>query len=62
MARVNISVPDELHEAAKACGLSVSAVCQDALREAVALAQGDDSPHALIGRIETLLGQLRAKA
>jgi ATP-dependent Clp protease ATP-binding subunit ClpC len=32
MARVNISLPDTLHEAVKAAGVPVSEVCQRALR------------------------------
>jgi post-segregation antitoxin (ccd killing protein) len=37
MARVNVYLPDELAERAKAAGVSVSAVTQDALRSALAV-------------------------
>lgn len=41
MARVNVYLPDELAERARAAGLSVSAVTQDALRSALAVADTD---------------------
>ena len=36
MARVNVYLSDDLHEEVKLAGIEVSAVCQSALREAVA--------------------------
>lgn len=39
MARVNVYLPDDLAEAARAAGLNVSSVAQEALRERLA-AQG----------------------
>ena len=41
MARVNVYLPDDLAQRAKAAGLSVSAVTQDALRSALAAGETD---------------------
>jgi post-segregation antitoxin (ccd killing protein) len=41
MARVNVYLPDELAERARAAGLSISAVTQDALRTALAASDTD---------------------
>jgi post-segregation antitoxin (ccd killing protein) len=41
MARVNIYLPDELAERARAAGLNVSGVTQNALREALAADETD---------------------
>lgn len=41
MARVNVYLPDELAERARAAGVSVSAVTQDALRSALAVVDTD---------------------
>jgi len=41
MARVNVYLPDELAERAKAAGLSISTVTQDALRSALAATDTD---------------------
>lgn len=41
MARVNVYVPDELAERARAAGLNISGVTQDALREALAANETD---------------------
>jgi len=37
MPRVNVYLPDDLHNEVKAARIEVSAVCQSALREAVAV-------------------------
>lgn len=60
--RVNISVPDDLHDAAKALDLPVSAICQAALRQAVASATGgkDEALRAAIAQMESLLAQAKA--
>jgi post-segregation antitoxin (ccd killing protein) len=44
MARVNVYLPDELAERARAAGLNVSGVAQEALRHALA---GEDTDHWL---------------
>ncbi len=41
MARLNVYLPDDLAERAKAAGLSISAVTQDALRSALAAGETD---------------------
>lgn len=41
MARVNVYLPDELAERARAAGVSVSALAQDALRDALAVVDTD---------------------
>jgi post-segregation antitoxin (ccd killing protein) len=41
MARVNVYLPDDLAERAKAAGLSISALTQDALRSALAASETD---------------------
>jgi post-segregation antitoxin (ccd killing protein) len=42
MARVNVYLPDDLAAEAKAAGLNVSSLTQDALRRALAASQVDD--------------------
>ena len=42
MARINISVPDYLHEAAKQYGLPLSQVCQEALRRELHQRRSDE--------------------
>lgn len=41
MARVNVYLPDDLAERAKAAGVSISALTQDALRSALATSDTD---------------------
>jgi post-segregation antitoxin (ccd killing protein) len=41
MARVNVYLPDDLAERAKAAGVSISALTQDALRSALAASDTD---------------------
>jgi hypothetical protein len=41
MARVNVYLPDDLAERAKAAGVSISAVTQDALRSVLAASDTD---------------------
>lgn len=41
MARVNVYLPDDLAERAKAAGVSISAVTQHALRSALAASETD---------------------
>ena len=41
MARVNVYLPDDLAERAKAAGVSISALTQDALRTALAASDTD---------------------
>jgi hypothetical protein len=41
MARVNVYLPDDLADRARAAGLSISAVTQDALRSALAVSDVD---------------------
>ena len=42
MARVNVYLPEELAEQAKAAGLNVSAIAQEALRSALRVQQVND--------------------
>jgi post-segregation antitoxin (ccd killing protein) len=48
MARINVYIPDELAERAKAAGLNVSALTQDALRRALA----GDATNRWLNRLE----------
>jgi post-segregation antitoxin (ccd killing protein) len=50
MARVNIYLPDELARRARAAGLNISGLAQDALRDALALA----STNRWLDRLEHL--------
>ena len=45
MARVNVYLPDELIEEARAAGLNVSSVAQRALRQELTLHRSDDWLH-----------------
>ena len=42
MARVNVYLPDDLADSAKAAGLNVSGITQEALRRALAAESTDD--------------------
>ena len=39
MGRVNVWIPDRVHDAAKAAGLNISRICTDALRDKLGLDQ-----------------------
>lgn len=56
MARTSIYLPDHLSAKVKEHGLPFSAICQAALSEAVARAEGDDPPAV----IEAALAQMTA--
>ena len=42
--KINVYLPDDLATEVKAAGIPVSAICQQALADAVAQSQGDDAP------------------
>jgi ATP-dependent Clp protease ATP-binding subunit ClpA len=61
MPKINVYLPDDLAAAVKAAGIPVSSVCQHALADAVAAAEGP-TPEAGIGAGEAKLTERAQKA
>lgn len=64
MGKVNVYLPDDLEQAVRDAGLSISPICQGALRRAVegVAAVRDRGRGPFTARLEAILGDLRAEA
>src|SRR5205085_6227326 len=69
--KINVYLPDELAAEVKAAGVPVSAICQQALADAVALSEGDalsadaasgDLEHSFTRRAWGMVADARARA